>query len=163
MKKVILIGLLLSIVLSLTACDWKDVTPEEMHDTMDDVAGWFGKGQLSEDDELIGTRRAGEDAFSGTYQAKPENVTGRDIVFGGSSILTRTVKVEGTIRTQAGSAAVRVRMNDEVISLTPDAAGKVETELHFVSGGNYIMVDYKEFIGTVDLICTVLEDEMARE
>ncbi len=159
MKKVILIGLLFAIVMSLTACDWKAAAPDELHDTIDDVVGWLGSGQRSKEEELIGMREAGEDAFSGTYQANPEKVTGRDVVFGGSSILTRNVKVKGTIQTETGSAAVRVRMNDEVISLTPDAAGKVETELHFVSGGNYIMVDYREFTGTVDLICTVLENE----
>lgn len=163
MKKVILIGLLFAMVVSLTACDLKDAAPDELHEMLDDVVGWVGSGQRSTDDELIGKREAGEDSFSGAYQAKPEKVTGRDVVFGGSSILTRTVKVEGTIHTEEGSAAIRVRMNDEVINLTPDSTGIVETQLHFISGGNYVMVDYKEFTGTVEMTCTVLEDAQTLE
>ena len=69
MKKVMLIGILFCMVMSLTACDLKDATPEAMHQTIDGVVNWFGSGQLSKDDELIGKRTAEDDLFSGRYTA----------------------------------------------------------------------------------------------
>lgn len=158
MKKVMLIGFLFCLVMSLTACDLKDMTPEDMHQTIDDVVGWFGSGQLSKDDELIGKRESDDDPFIGTYSAHLTGVTGRDVVFGGSSIFTRVIRLDAQIKAEAGAAEVRVRMNDGVISLTPDADGRIVTVLHFVSGGNYIMVDYQAFTGTVELTCEPLQD-----
>ena len=159
MKKVMLIGILLCMVMSLTACDLKDATPEAMHQTIDGIVGWFGSGQLSKDDELIGKRTAEDDLFSGRYTAQVAGETGRDVVFGGSSILTRTIRLDAEIKAEAGTAEIRVRMNDEVISLTPDEDGRITTVLHFVSGGNYIMVDYENFTGPVEMTCEELQDE----
>lgn len=159
MKKGLLIGLLFVLAITLTACDLKDVSPEALHGTIDDAVGWLGSGQLSKEDELIGQRKTQEDRFSGSYQAKPRGVTGRDVVFGGSSILTRKLRLTGRIQTESGSAGVRVRMNEEVISLTPDEKGNIATELRFVSGGNYIMVDYREFTGEVELKCEMCQED----
>jgi len=163
MKKVMLIGILLCMVMSLTACDLKDATPEAMHQTIDGIVGWFGSGQLSKDDELIGKRTAEDDLFSGRYTAQVAGETGRDVVFGGSSILTRTIRLDAEIKAEAGTAEIRVRMNDEVISLTPDEDGRITTVLHFISGGNYIMVDYESFTGTVEMTCEELQNEENRD
>lgn len=159
MKKVVLIGILFCMVMSLTACELKDVTPEAMHQSIDDVVNWFGSGQLSKDDELIGIRESENDPFSGRYTAELTGETGRDVVFGGSSILTRTIKLDAQMKAEAGAAEIRVRMNDGVIPLIPDGDGRVTTVLHFVSGGNYIMVDYEDFTGTVEMTCELLQDE----
>lgn len=163
MKKVMLIGILLCMVMSLTACDLKDATPEAMHQTIDGIVGWFGSGQLSKDDELIGKRTAEDALFSGRYTAQVAGETGRDVVFGGSSILTRTIRLDAEIKAEAGTAEIRVRMNDGVIPLIPDVDGKVTTVLHFVSGGNYIMVDYADFTGTIEMTCEELQGEENRD
>ena len=120
-------------------------------------------GQLSKDDELIGKRTAEDDLFSGRYTAQVAGETGRDVVFGGSSILTRTIRLDAEIKAEAGTAEIRVRMNDGVIPLIPDVDGKVTTVLHFVSGGNYIMVDYADFTGTIEMTCEELQDEENRD
>ena len=86
MKKVMLIGILFCMVMSLTACDLKDATPEAMHQTIAGIVGWL-----------------------------------------------------------------------------PDVDGKVTTVLHFVSGGNYIMVDYADFTGTIEMTCEELQDEENRD
>lgn len=163
MKKVMLIGILFCMVMSLTACDLKDATPEAMHQTIDGIVGWFGSGQLSKNDELIGKRTAEDDLFSGRYTAQVAGETGRDVVFGGSSILTRTIRLDAEIKAEAGGAEIRVRMNDDVMTLTPDDDGRITTALHFVSGGNYVMVDYQNFTGTVEMTCALLQDEESRD
>ena len=163
MKKVLLIGMLFCMVMCLTACDLKEMTPEGMHQTMDRVVGWFGSGQLSKENELIGKRKSEDDPFSGSYSSQLTEVTGRDVVFGGSSILTRTIRLDAQIKAEAGGAEIRVRMNDDVMTLTPDDDGRITTALHFVSGGNYVMVDYQNFTGTVEMTCALLQDEESRD
>ena len=74
------------------------------------------------------------------------------MVFGGGSIETRRLQVYGRILAEEGQATVRIRMNEEVVELEVDEEGRFETELRLKSGGNYIMVDYEEFSGTVELI-----------
>ena len=151
MKKLLLLLTLLLLTLGLTACDWADSTPEEMHGILDDVAGFFGRSQITDDDELIGTRKLSDDAYTGTYTSDCAGNTGRDVIFGGGSILNKTLSIEGQIRTESGSAVIRIRMNDEIIELEPDSDGCFDTELNILSGGNYIMVNYSDFAGSVEL------------
>lgn len=151
MKRILLISLLLLTALSLAACDWADSTPEGMHGFLDDVAGFFGRSQITDDDELIGKRKTADDAYTGSYTAECKGSTGRDVVFGGGSILNKTLSLEGQIMTESGSAVVRIRMNDVIIELEPDNDGRFDTELHILSGGNYIMIDYSDFAGSVEL------------
>ena len=50
-----------------------------------------------------------------------------------------------------------------ILFCIPDVDGKVTTVLHFVSGGNYIMVDYADFTGTIEMTCEELQDEENRD
>lgn len=151
MKRTLLFLILVLLMLGLTACDWADSTPEEMHGFLDDIAGFFGSSQITDDDELIGRRTTADDAYTGSYVASCSGCTGRDVIFGGGSVLHRTLVVKGQINAVSGSATVRIRMNDEVIELETDEDGRFETELNIHSGGNYIMVNYSDFAGTVEL------------
>lgn len=151
MKKLLLLLSLFLLAFGLTACDWADSTPEEMHGFLDGVAGYFGSTQITDDDELIGTRKLADDAYTGSYTAECKGNTGRDVIFGGGSILNKTLSLEGQIMTESGSAAVRIRMNDEVVYLVPDNDGHFDTKLYIASGGNYIMIDYLDFAGSVKL------------
>ena len=152
MKKLLILLALLLLALGLTACDWADSTPDEMHGFLDDIAGYFGSSQITDDDELIGTRKLSDDAYTGTYTSDCAGNTGRDVIFGGGSILNKTLSIEGLIRAESGSAVVRIRMNDEVIELESDSDGRFDTELSIHSGGNYIMIDYSDFAGSVELL-----------
>ena len=158
MKKLLILLALLLLALGLTACDWADSTPDEMHGFLDDIAGYFGSSQITDDDELIGTRKLSDDAYTGTYTSDCAGNTGRDVIFGGGSILNKTLSLEGQIMTESGSAVVRIRMNDEVIELEPDSDGHFDTELNILSGGNYIMIDYSDFAGSVELHSKYTDD-----
>ena len=151
MKKILLVLLLVLTVLSLTACDWADSTPEGMYGFLDDIAGFFGSSQITDDDELIGTRKLTDDAYTGAYTSDCAGITGRDVIFGGGTILNKPLSIKGQISTESGSAVIRIRMNDEIIELEPDSDGCFDTELNIHSGGNYIMVNYSDFSGSVEL------------
>ena len=85
-------------------------------------------------------------------------MTGRDVVFGGASIHNRDLFLSGHIETESGNATVRIRMNSEVVELEPDADGYFETTLKLDNGGNYIMVVYEDFSGTVEMNSEYLDE-----
>ncbi len=87
----------------------------------------------------------------GQYTADCTEATGRDVVFGGASTQARTIRVYGVIETEAGEAKVRIRRNATVEEYGPDEHGGLELVLDLSGGGNYIMVCYDSFSGTVEL------------
>ena len=60
-----------------------------------------------------------------------------DVIFGGASIHNRVLFLAGHIETESGKATVRIRMNDEVAELEPDADGLFESTLKLDNGGYY--------------------------
>ncbi len=46
---------------------------------------------------------------------------------------------------------IRIRLGSEVKEYKVDGDGNLEKELDFQGGGNYIMIDYDNFTGIVDL------------
>ena len=63
----------------------------------------------------------------------------------------KLIKVKAYIKTESGSAVIRLRMNGKVLEYTPDADGRFEHEFNFENGGNYIMIDFDRFTGTVQM------------
>ena len=145
-------ALLCCIAFSLTGCGFLSVNSWEWLKIADNVVGVLGASQITADEELLGQRVCHDDAYVGNYEAQCQGSTGRDVVFGGGSIETRRLQVYGRILAEEGQATVRIRMNEEVVELEADEEGRFETELRLKSGGNYIMVDYEGFSGTVELI-----------
>lgn len=138
--------------LPLTGCGFRGMNSWEWLKVADNVAGVLGASQITADEELFGEQVRHDDDYVGSYNAQCQGSTGRDVVFGGGSIETRRLQVYGRILAEAGQATVRIRMNEEVVELEADEEGRFETELRLKSGGNYIMVDYEGFSGTVELI-----------
>lgn len=128
--------------------------PGGMLDRLEELVGKLGQTQITDDNELIGSREAGIDNYVGSYGADCDNISGRDVIFGGASARERILYISGNVNIESGTATVRIRLNDEVLELTPDENGYFETELSLVSGGNYIMVQYEDFKGTMDLRST---------
>ena len=129
--------------------------PEEMHEFLDGIAEDIGNSQITDDEDLFGTRflQNTEDSYVGEYSADCNHVTGRDVVFGGAYINSKELFLSGNIQSTTGEATVRIRLNNEVTELEPDSDGNFETTLKLSSGGNYIMVVYENFAGTVEMNC----------
>lgn len=66
---------------SLCACS-KDEIVEQYNEALQAV----GDNNLTDNKDLQGTRELGEDSYVGTYQADYDNFTGKEIVFGGTSL-----------------------------------------------------------------------------
>ena len=159
MKHAIIFLLLTSLLLSLNGCKFNYMEPEEMEEFLDGVVENIGDSQITDDDDLIGARLlVDDDSYVGEYTAECSHMTGRDVVFGGASIHNRDLFLSGHIETESGNATVRIRMNSEVIELEPDADGYFETTLKLDNGGNYIMVVYEDFSGTVEMNSEYLDE-----
>lgn len=161
MKQLFLFFLMAGLLLGLTGCRPKDMEPEEMQDLLDGIVGEVGSSQITSDKGLIGTRvlKDNADTYAGEYTAACESVSGRDVVFGGASIHNRELFLSGTVQTESGKVTVRTRLNEEVFELEPDANGHFETTLKLDTGGNYIMVVYEDFSGTLALSSEYMDDE----
>ena len=159
MKHAIIFLLLTSLLLSLNGCKFNYMEQEEMKEFLDGVVENIGDSQITDDDDLIGARLlVDDDSYVGEYTAECNHMTGRDVVFGGASIHNRDLFLSGHIETESGNATVRIRMNSEVIELEPDADGYFETTLKLDNGGNYIMVVYEDFSGTVEMNSEYLDE-----
>lgn len=164
MKKIMIGILLFSLLGILCGCTEGKNSNDSESGTIEQLREWTGKlgmTQITEDESLRGTRTLEneEDYYTGNYIAETDHVTGRDVVFGGAGIEERIIICSGTVDIKAGSIKIRVRMNEEVVYVSPDESGHFEKEFSFASGGNYIMVDYENFTGSIDLRCTEGEGE----
>ena len=155
MKHLITYLLLAEMLLGLTGCRLNDV------EYLNGIVAETGDSQITDDKDLIGTRvlTGSADPYAGEYTAECESVTGRDVVFGGASIHNRELFLSGTVQAESGNATVRIRLNEEVFELEPDADGYFETTLKLDNGGNYIMVVYEDFSGKVEMTCERMDNE----
>ena len=159
MRHLFLFFLMAGLLLCLIGCRLDDMEPEEMQAFLDGVAEGISDCQITDDEDLTGTRLLAnsEDSYAGTYTAECSHITGRDVVFGGASIYNRVLFLSGLIKTKSGKATIRIRLNDDVIELEPDGDGNLETALKLQNGGNYIIVVYEDFSGSVEMTCEYVE------
>lgn len=162
MKKVIVGTLLICVLTVLFGCSsWNNNSDGiKIIEQVKDWTETLGKKQITKDSDLCGERILEQegDYYSGSYNAQIEQITGRDVVFGGAGTEERTIICSGNIDRESGSIKIRVRMNEEVVYISPNENGHFEKEFSFESGGNYIMVDYEDFTGSIELRCTEGED-----
>lgn len=161
MKHMLTYLLLAGLLLGLTGCRLNYMEPEEMQEFLDGVVEDIGNSQVTDDEDLIGTRVLSDttDSYAGKYTAECKSMAGRDVVFGGASIHNRELLLSGTIKTESGKATIRIRLNDEAFELDPDTDGCFETTLKLDSGGNYIMIDYEDFSGTLEMTCEYINED----
>ena len=157
MKRLIISILCIVMVLSFAGCsgNWKDNA----------VAGWdnlansLSKSQITKDDDLIGERTlSDDDYYTGSYTAECSNADGRDVIFGGASVYDKKLKVTAKVETTSGKATFRIRLGSEVEEHTADEEGNLDLELELESGNIYIMIDYSDFSGSVELFCKHVEE-----
>lgn len=160
MKHTIIFLILTVLILSLTGCRSNFMEPEKMQEFLDGVVENIGDSQITDDKDLVGERLlTDDDSYAGEYTAECCHMTGRDVVFGGASIHNRALFLYGHIETESGKATIRIRMNDEVVEIEPDADGYFETTLKLENGGNYIMVIYEDFSGMLEMTCEYMDEE----
>ncbi|MGN0550127.1 MAG: hypothetical protein ACI4IM_11075 [Acutalibacteraceae bacterium] len=152
MKKIIALLLAVIILFSFTSCIHKD-NAELIIGGIDRMVNLFSLSQLTSDRSLIGIRYYHDsNRCTGSYSSTCLSESGRDVIFGGGSVKEKTVRLKAKILTESGTALLRIRLGSEVKEYKVDSNGNFEKEFDFQGGGNYIMIDYDNFTGTVELI-----------
>jgi len=152
MKRVAAVILSLCLSACLSGCQLFHMKPQERLNFLDGIVENVGRVQLTEDRNLIGERTAyADNLYTGEYRADCRRANGQDVVFGGTSLLERKLVLKGSIRTTSGRAEIRIRMNGNVVQPSIGDDGSFHTELDFQGGGNYIIVSYNQFEGTVEM------------
>lgn len=151
MKKLVCLFLIILVSFGLSACSIQNADPQKILNAYEKFIIACGKTQVTDDNQLIGKRTLTADTYVGTYVATCENASGRDVVFGGGSLKQRTIKVTGDINMQSGKVTLSVRLGEkkEVIPIKENGSFNVILDLE--GGGNYIMLDYEDFKGTVNI------------
>lgn len=161
MRKLLMMLMALSLMFGTTACHGGDVEPQKLVSQWDRFVEMCGRTQITPDEKLIGTRTYGEDGYVGTYYADCDEATGRDVIFGGGSIQERDVHVQGHVEQSSGTVKLRVRLGGQVEEPVLDEQGNFDLSFHLDGGGNYFMLDYESFSGTITLSAFYLEKETA--
>ena len=110
---------------------------QQIVDDFDSIVHVISLTQITRDSKLIGKREnVGKDTYIGSYSSSCISENGRDVVFGGASVKERKIKLKVKILTESGAASLRVR------------TGSI---FDFDGGGNYAMIIYNNFTGTVEM------------
>lgn len=139
------------LILLLASVLFKTVSVDDMLNCYSHAVEIMGKSQLTSAFHMIGERHDEKDDYTGSYTCDADDAVGRDVVYGGCSIDSLSIRLEGRIRAEHGLAAIRIRQGNETMEIDVDENGFFDEQLVFDSGGNYIMVDYKHFTGEVEL------------
>ena len=134
--------------MEMCVANWKSKLLYGYEKTLSSLGGF----QRTSKQQLYGMRLDGEDAYTGTYQADCRNVRGKDVVFGGCSIQTRTLWLTVTVGARNGIVEIYVLNGDkEKEYLTPNEQGMFSKIIQNQGGNCYVVVDYADYTGTVTL------------
>lgn len=150
MKKLLAIFIAAVIILGAVEVVRKP-SAQQIVDDFDSIVHVISLTQITRDSKLIGKRETvGKDTYIGSYSSCiSEN--GRDVVFGGASVKDRKIKLKVKILTESGAASLRVRTGSDVKEYSVDENGIIEKTFDFNGGGNYAMIIYNNFTGTVEM------------
>ena len=107
MKRLCALALVLLCALTLTGC-----SKEAAVDAYEQVVQLLGGLALTEDSRLQGARTPGEDGFAGSYQADYEDFSGKEVIFGGTTLGRRagqSIRIRCTLDIGEGEARLMLR------------------------------------------------------
>ena len=151
MKKVFAIFAVAVLLLTFVEIKRKP-SAEQIVNDFDGAIHIISLTQITSDKKLIGKRSfVDKDTYIGSYFSSCISENGRDVVFGGASIKDRKINLKVKILTESGAASLRVRTGSDVKEYSVDENGIIEKTFDFNGGGNYAMIIYNNFTGTVEM------------
>lgn len=151
MKKLLAIFIAAVIILGAVEVVRKP-SAQQIVDDFDSIVHVISLTQITRNSKLIGKRDfIDKDTYIGSYSSSCISENGRDVVFGGASVKDRKIKLKVKILKESGGASIRVRTNSYVEDYSVDENGNFEKTFDFDSGGNYAMIIYNNFTGTVEM------------
>lgn len=151
MKKKIIILLLLALlcILYLTACS-KDVVVRHYNTTLQKI----GNRSLTKSDRLQGERHFGTDRYCGHYQADYSSFSGKELLFGGTSLSRpdgNTLEISCKLNIVSGHAKLIFQCGNKEEQILTDQSGYYTGTITLSAASNYIAITGNSFSGTVEL------------
>ena len=150
-RKVSAVILTVFMLVCSSGCCFFEFDAQNIMDGIENTAQRLGKSQITEDTNLIGRRLTGTDGFTGVYKVSCVGANGRDAIFGGGSIEKKTIRLTVKISVVSGNARLRVRNNFDAEVFPLENSEYYEFIFTFDSGGKYIMIDYENFSGSIEM------------
>lgn len=127
----------------------KSVDPHDVVGAIDRGVAKIGSFVLASPASLDGTLARSADGYTGTYRAEYVDATGSWVLFGGTDLDARSIRL--TWRCEgSGGAALALRGAQGTRQLGQDAPGDGMV-LELGSGSNYLCLDLDGFSGTVEV------------
>lgn len=149
MRKYMAICLVLCCLLSMSACS-KDEMVEQYNEALQAV----GDNNLTSDKKLQGDRNFGEDSYVGTYQAEYDDFTGKEIIFGGTSLERDSgneISISCDLNIEEGMIKLLLQTGDNDPQILCDTLGKYSETIKLPSASNYLIVQSENFTGSIKL------------
>ena len=149
MKKFLALCLVLCCLFSMSACS-KDEIVERYNEALQAV----GDNNLTSDRKLQGEREFGEDSYVGTYQSEYDDFSGKEIIFGGTSLERDSgneVNISCNLNIEDGSIQLLLQTGDNDPQVLCDSIGEYSETIELPSASNYFIVQAENFTGSIKL------------
>lgn len=148
-KRVLLLILITIIILTLCVGCSKD-TILNTYDKFNRVVGDFN---LTKDSKLKGHRTFGKDHYVGEYKVEYENFTGKEILFGGTTIERDngdSIHLKIEVLDSLGDLNIYMRLKDKKDNIVSDD-GIYEYEFNVKDGSNYFIIEADNYSGKINV------------
>lgn len=153
--KSIIIGIIIFIlILEVMFFDNFNFQKEDIINAYESIIKSLDFVGLSKDKELNGKRIFGIDKYVGTYQAKYDNQTSEETIFGGTVLNRKNgdhVKLKIDIEKENGDISVIAKLGNSEIKLIDDT-GKYEDSIYIEGTSYYLNVKLNKFTGNINII-----------
>lgn len=154
-RRLILILIAAVIVTHLFGCSF-EINKDDIIGTYDRVIDFFGRCALTPDFLLEGQREFGGSNYEGTYNAEVYSVTKDETIFGGTTLshAGMMMNIQAHISKDSGNILLKAVSGIDETSFYPDENGDITATLE-IQGSFYVVLEYDNFSGSVDVICTI--------
>ena len=149
MKRLCALALVLLCALTLTGC-----SKEAAVDAYEQVVQLLGGLALTEDSRLQGARTPGEDGFAGSYQADYEDFSGKEVIFGGTTLGRRagqSIRIRCTLDIGAGEARLMLRTGVDPARALLESSSTYEGTVELPLASSYLWVEGSDWTGSITL------------
>lgn len=110
-----------------------------------------GSLELTNDFSLKGTRKFGEYHYTGSYTADYKKFTGKEYVFGGTSINNKDISISCSLEITKGTAKVFLISGSNKPTTLIESSSSYNQVISLPNGGNYIGIEGDSFNGNIKL------------
>ncbi len=146
--------LILILVFGLSGCSGRGSLKDNVLDGFNDLLLYFSDQALTEDKDLHGTRIAGEDSYTGTYTGDYEGFSGKEYLFGGTSLARekgKNLNITYNLHITSGEARLYWQEKETTHTIARDSQDGTYT-ISLSGGDNYITLEGEDFTGTLSIV-----------